>query len=344
MQFASRAVEAATKHESLEQEWIWAHVQLGDLASLIDDLELANQNYDHALTKSEHPTERRWIANKRHELHYATRDGAKIAYYVHGGGDETILFVSPIGYGLVSWQPILERLCQEFRIITIDLRGTGRSDAIVRPYTHKDHAMDISAVVRAASTGPVIGVGISAAPKMLAHAIAADPSLFKKLVLVGGGPSLELERMPEDEAIEDALAQGDFERALRIFTPTIISEPGTDEVVEQRIRTYLTLPNETILSFFLDPQPPAAELHAALKKIRVPTLVMHGTADRNTPLEAGQRLAEMIPGAQLYLFEGRCHVPMLTATQEFCDVLREFALTGQLSLPEHAPAPMQPVE
>jgi class 3 adenylate cyclase/pimeloyl-ACP methyl ester carboxylesterase len=341
MQFASRAVEAATKHESLEQEWIWAHVQLGDLASLIDDLELANQNYDQALTKSKNPTERRWIANKRHELHYAIRDGAKIAYYVHGGGDETILFVSPIGYGLVSWQPILERLCQEFRIITIDLRGTGRSAAIVRPYTHKDHAMDISAVVRAASTGPIVGVGISAAPKMLAHAIAADPSLFKKLVLVGGGPGLELDRTLEDDAIDEALAGGDFERALRIFTPTIISEPGTEEVVEQRIRIYLTLPKETILSFFLDPQPPAAELHAALEKIRVPTLVMHGTADRNTPLEAGQRLAEMIRGAQLYLFEGRCHVPMLTATQEFCDVLREFVLTGELSMPEDAPVPME---
>jgi pimeloyl-ACP methyl ester carboxylesterase len=344
MQFASRAVQAAAKNESLQQEWIWAHVLLGDLASLIDDLELANQNYDQALAKSADPTERRWITNKRHELHYAIRDGAKIAYYVHGGGDETILFVSPIGYGLVSWQPILERLCQEFRIITIDLRGTGRSAPIVRPYTHKDHAMDISAVVRAATTGPIVGVGISAAPKMLAHATVADPSLFKKLVLVGGSPGLELDRMPEDDAIDEALAEGDFERALRIFTPTIISEPGTEEVVEQRIGIYLTLPKETILSFFLDPQPPAAELRAELEKIRVPTLVMHGTADRNTPLEAGQRLAEMIRGAQLYLFEGRCHVCMLTATQEFCDVLREFVLLGKVSRPTYAPAPMQTAE
>jgi class 3 adenylate cyclase/pimeloyl-ACP methyl ester carboxylesterase len=344
MQFASRAVEAATRHESLKQEWIWAHILLGDLASLIDDLELANQNYDQALAKSADPTERRWIANKRHELHYAHRDGAQIAYYVHGGGDETILFVSPIGYGLVSWQPILERLCQEFRIITIDLRGTGRSAPIVRPYTHKDHALDIAAVVRAATIDPIIGVGISAAPKMLAHAIVADPSLFKKLVLVGGWAGPGLDRMPEDDAIEEALIQGDIERALRIFTPTIISEPGTEEVVQQRVGLYLTLPKETILSFFLDAQPPVAEFHAALEKIRVPTLVMHGTADRNTPLEAGQRLAKMILGAQLYLFEGRCHVCMLTATQEFCDVLRDFVLTGKVSRPAYAPALMQPAE
>ena len=82
------------------------------------------------------------------------RAGANIAYYVHGSGDETILLVSPLGYGLAVWQPILERLCQEFRIITIDLRGTGRSSPIVRPYTDRDHALDIATVIRSSVIVP----------------------------------------------------------------------------------------------------------------------------------------------------------------------------------------------
>ena len=98
------------------------------------------------------------------------RAGANIAYYVHGSGDETILLVSPLGYGLAVWQPILERLCQEFRIITIDLRGTGRSSPIVRPYTDRDHALDIATVIRAISDRPIIGVGLSAAPYALVRA------------------------------------------------------------------------------------------------------------------------------------------------------------------------------
>ena len=140
MQFATRARAAAAKDARLGQEWIWANVLLGDLASLVNDLDLANESYDQALARSADPAERRWIANKRHELRYAVRAGAKIAYYVHGSGDQAILFVSPLGYGLAAWQPIVERLCQEFRIITIDLRGTGRSSPIVRPYTDRDHA------------------------------------------------------------------------------------------------------------------------------------------------------------------------------------------------------------
>ena len=209
------------KTRALGQEWIWASVLLGDLASLVNELDLANESYDQALAKSEDPTERRWIANKRHELRYAVRAGAKIAYYVHGSGDETILFVSPLGYGLAAWQPILERLCQEFRIITIDLRGTGRSSPIVRPYTDRDHALDIATVVRAVSDRPIVAVGFSAAPYALVRAAVADPQLFKKLVLVGGEPGADL--IPGGEYFADGPRSrrplsGGISSAQRVFS------------------------------------------------------------------------------------------------------------------------------
>ena len=112
------------------------------------------------------------------------------------------------------------------------------------------------------------------------------------------------------------------------------------DLVEQRIRVYLTLPKDTVLSFFVDPRPPVVELKPLFETIRVPTLVMHGTADENAPFEAGRRLAAAISGARLYAFEGRCHLCMLTATREFCDVLREFVKTGRVARSAYAPAPV----
>jgi pimeloyl-ACP methyl ester carboxylesterase len=342
MQFATRARSAAAKDAGLGQEWIWASVLLGDLASLVNDLDLANESYDQALARSVDSTERRWIANKRHELHYAVRDGAKIAHYVHGGGDQTMLFVSPLGYGLAAWQPILERLCQEFRIITIDLRGTGRSSPIVRPYTDRDHALDIATVVRAVSDRPIVGVGLSAAPYALVRAAVADPQLFRQLVLVGGEPGADLvpggEYFVDRPAIEEAVVRGDLERAARIFMPRIISEPGTEELIEQRVQAYVRVPQETLLNFFTSAYPTAAEFRPLLAKLELPTLVMHGTADKDTPVELGRQLAASIPGALFYPFEGRCHMCTMTATEEFCDVLRQFVLTGQVSTAASAPA------
>jgi class 3 adenylate cyclase/pimeloyl-ACP methyl ester carboxylesterase len=333
MRFAERACSSAAQDPSLEQELIWAKVLLGDVASLIDDLDLANRSYDEALAKSQDLTERRWIVNKRHEPHSVIRDAARITYYEHGGGNDTLLFVSPVSYGLATWQPVVERLCQEFRIITVDPRGTGRSDPIIRPYTSKDHGLDLATVVETAADRPVIGVGISRGGTMVTHAAAAVPTLFKMLVLVGtpagaGAPGDVLfEKLAAERRF---LQQNQFERALRSLASSIISEPGTEDLVEQRVQAYLRLPTETVLSFY-DPQPQAdSALIPLLNQLRLPVLVMHGTGDQRVPFEDARLLAQRVAGAQLYPFDGRCHFFTATATAEFCDLLRHFVLTGSV--------------
>jgi pimeloyl-ACP methyl ester carboxylesterase len=45
----------------------------------------------------------------------------------------------------------------------------------------------------------------------------------------------------------------------------------------------------------------------SLESLRVPTLVVHGDADRLVPLEAGRATAEAIPGARLEIVEGMGH-------------------------------------
>ena len=67
-----------------------------------------------------------------------------------------------------------------------------------------------------------------------------------------------------------------------------------------------------------------ARLEILTSSGRVPTLVTWGTADRASPGEDASALASRIPGAQLYEFMGRGHIPAVIATGEFCDVLRLF--------------------
>jgi pimeloyl-ACP methyl ester carboxylesterase len=66
-----------------------------------------------------------------------------------------------------------------------------------------------------------------------------------------------------------------------------------------------------------------------LGQVKAPTLVLHGTHDRRVPLSAAHYLAEHLPDARLYLFEGRGHLPIFTATTEFCDVRRRFVTTSE---------------
>jgi hypothetical protein len=77
-----------------------ARVLLGDIASLQGDLEQANRRYEQALDATTDPGERRRIENKRHRPNAVVREGAKIAFYEHGTGDETLLLMNPLVYGL----------------------------------------------------------------------------------------------------------------------------------------------------------------------------------------------------------------------------------------------------
>ena len=45
----------------------------------------------------------------------------------------------------------------------------------------------------------------------------------------------------------------------------------------------------------------------ALGTLKVPTLVVHGDADRLVPLEGGRATAQAIPGARLEIVEGMGH-------------------------------------
>jgi pimeloyl-ACP methyl ester carboxylesterase len=240
--------------------------------------------------------------------------------------------VNPVIYGLSTFQPVLERLCQEFQIITVDPRGTGGSDPIVEGYSLKDHVEDIRSIIEAAHCGPINGVGLSRGANLLIKLAIAYPGLLKRLVLVScvtddlalGSPyPLSGEWT---EGFTEAVKNKNLEQALTIFSSIVYSEPGTHELAEQFVQRIMSLPRETVFSFFA--RDPEIDIVPLLPKIAIPTVVMHGTADALFPFEGGRFIWEQIPNALFYAFKGRGHSFAFTAPGEFCEVLREFVLRG----------------
>lgn len=130
-----------------------------------------------------------------------------------------------------------------------------------------------------------------------------------------------------DAQFRAALRAGDFERAMRLFVATIVTDPDTGELAEQFTRNLLRLPQDTILSTWAPD--PDVDITPVLGQVKTPTLVLHGTQDSRVPLTTAHYLAGHLPDARLYLFQGVGHLPIFTATAEFCDVLRRFVRTGE---------------
>ena len=162
---------------------------------------------------------------------------------------------------------------------------------------------------------------------MVVRLAVSSPSLVKRLVLIGTPldttpGSMSLVPSEADDRFRAALKAGDLERAMHHFVVTVVSDPDTGELAEQFTRNLLRLPRASILSTWTPD--PELDITPILGQLTIPTLVLHGSEDRRVSVAAAHHLARHIPDARLHLFEGRGHLPIFTATAEFCDILRQF--------------------
>jgi class 3 adenylate cyclase/pimeloyl-ACP methyl ester carboxylesterase len=315
-----------------------AHERLGDLESLQGHMEPANQAYEAALALLGEPADRQRLGNKVHRERVVVRHGARIVFFEHGLGEPTLVLCHPTIYGLATFQPLLERLCQDFRIVTWDPRGTGKSDPLPGPYYTTDFAEDLRAVVETASDRPVVLIGNSRGATVATHFATRYPHLVAKLVLCGLAPAgpawsgTDAHLLDKEFAnrISAALAAADWPDVMRVFVAQAAAgEPGTQKLVEGGVKVWSQIPRASLRNFFtLDD--PGCDVRALLPEIRMPTLVLHGAADRLCPVAMVRPVAERIPGAQFHALEGRCHMMLATATAEFAELVRRFIRTGRL--------------
>ncbi len=181
-----------------------------------------------------------------------------------------------------------------------------------------------------------MGVGISRGSNQLLHLAHRHPGLMGKLVLVGtptGGAGSGAVSFFHPDYVRrraEAYAREDVDALIRLQMEFVYTEEHVGEELRRiGIERCRRLPRETVLSFY-DPDP-GMNIVPILGSIAVPTLVAHGRDDRLNDFAAAEYIAARIPGSRLYAFEGKGHNPMFSATEEFCDVLRRFVRTGEVT-------------
>jgi len=128
---------------------------------------------------------------------YFNSDNAKIFYEetnpTGGNGKEALLLIHGLGSSGADWQEQVNFFSRDFRVITVDLRGHGKSDHIA-PFTIPTLAADIISLVQYLKIAPLHIVGLSLGA-MVAFQIAVDqPNLLKSLTIVNSVPKIVLRR------------------------------------------------------------------------------------------------------------------------------------------------------
>jgi pimeloyl-ACP methyl ester carboxylesterase len=260
----------------------------------------------------------------------------ELYYEDHGSGNPVVLVH---GWPLSgrSWESQVPALISAgYRVITYDRRGFGWSSQPWNGYDYDTLAADLDALLQHLDVKGATLVGFSMGGGEVARYIAKyGTGRIAKAVFAAAVPPYlyKAQDNPEGGLDEATIAQfqggvkKDRLAFLDDFTKNFFSAGGKLLVSEQQ-RIYAR-----DIAAFASPKGTfdciaafsRTDFRGDLKKIAIPTLIIHGDSDAIVPFEvSGKRTLEAIKGSQLVLIKGGPHGVNATHPEQFNKALIEF--------------------
>lgn len=252
-----------------------------------------------------------------------TTNDIRTAFTLSGRADgEVVMLSHSLGSSGVMWRPQMAMLEARYRVLNVDTRGHGESDAPEGDYTLAQLARDAVALLDALDIEQVHFVGLSMGG-MIGQALALDHAArLKSLVLADTMARIEAAAQPVWQArIEQARAQGMASlwppTAERWLTASFRAQHPEEEAVIERqfeatpVAGYVGCSQAIRALDFLD------ELGA----IAMPTVIIVGEQDTGTPVGAARAMHERIVGSQLFVIPEAAHLSNIEQPERFNAIL-----------------------
>ncbi len=260
--------------------------------------------------------------------------GGHELHYLRAGEGEPLLLIQGMSATHLAWgRPFLDEVERSFEAIVFDNRGMGLSGEAELPFTVADMAADTVALLDALGLETVHVAGISMGGMIAQELALAHPGRVRSLTIGGsycGGPGSTL-MAPEDlQMLGAAYASGEPERVLRAMWEINMS-PGfrADDsrfAAFAEMGTQLPAPRAVVMQQMRACG--AHDTHSRLAGVDLPTLVIHGDADRLLGYANGVEIAAAIPGARLETLEGVGHMFWWEQPERAAALIRDHALAA----------------
>ncbi len=252
----------------------------------------------------------------------------ELYYEDHGSGDPVVLIH---GYPLsgASWEKqVPALLAAGHRVITYDRRGFGKSSQPTTGYNYDTFAGDLRKLVTRLKLRNFSLVGFSMGGGEVARYIGKYGSKgVNKAVIIGGVPPFLLKTADNPEGVDGSVFEG-IQKAVAadryaFFTEFFKNFYNTDvflgkRISEQAVQAGWNVAAGASATASLACVPTWHEdFRNDLARIDVPTLVIHGDADRIVPIAAsGQRTTKLVKGARLSIIKDGPHAVSWTHADE----------------------------
>ena len=245
---------------------------------------------------------------------------------------QPIVFAHGFGCDSNMWRLIAPRYQRDFKVVTFDHVGHGRSDPDAfdadRYSSLQGYATDVLELCDALELTDMIFVGHSVSAMIGGLAFVREPELFERLVMVGPSP-----RYIDDLGYVGGFAEADVVEMLdsldsnylgwsSTMAPVIIGNPDRPELGAELTasfcRTDPTVAKQFARVTFL------SDNRGDLPKVSVPTLVLQCRSDVIAPIAVGEYVRDHLPNATYRLLDATGHCPNLSAPDDTAAAIDEF--------------------
>jgi pimeloyl-ACP methyl ester carboxylesterase len=264
----------------------------------------------------------------------------ELYYEDHGTGIPVVLIH---GWPLSgdSWEKQVPVLLEAgYRVITYDRRGFGRSGRPASGYTYDTFAEDLNMLMTTLDLKDATLVGFSMGGGEIARYIGTFGSRrVRSVAFVSAVTPFLLKTDDNPSGVDGALFDG-IRQAIAEDRPKFLTQffhefynldvMGKDRISEEAVRLSWIVGAVASAKATLDCVTAwTTDFRDDISAIRVPTLVVHGDADRIVPFPAsGKRTHELIDSSRLVVLKDAPHGLNWTHAAELNRALLDFLKTG----------------
>lgn len=247
----------------------------------------------------------------------------EVVVFVHGLGDEASTI----------WESSIEKLKEDYYVITFDLPGFGKSSKSDAEYTPSKYALFVDYVVSKYTNKPFYLVGHSMGGAISLKYVNLYEEKVKRLFLIDTAGVLHkdayshfLIKMGIDKFLNiDSL--DNVNNKISNFISNISS--GLNKIVPADL--YSTVRNDTLRKGLFQSNPTSiaavglvTETFFGIEKIKIPTFILWGEDDEIAPLRTAYVLNKLIKNSQLEIIKNSGHVPIIDSKDIYLEYLVEF--------------------
>jgi pimeloyl-ACP methyl ester carboxylesterase len=275
----------------------------------------------------------------RQQVRFCTAsDGVRLAYAISGSGPPLVRAPHWFTHLEHDWsnpaiRPWVEDLSRRYQLLRFDQRGTGLSDREVAEISLEAHVRDLESTVDAAGFERFALLGASQGASLAIVYAARHPERVSHLIIYGGfvrgwarrgWPSERIEQMEMQVKLIEFGWGSDDPSFRQVFTSQFMPDANLGAI--HAFNDLMPLTASARIAARIFKTNGMIDVQGEARRVKCPTLVLHGRGDLRVPFEEGRIIAGLIPGSRFITLETRNHLMMQSepAWQDLLDAVGAF--------------------